>query len=210
MGFYRDNIVPRLVNWTCTSAGLKPWRDKACAGLSGSVIEIGFGSGANIEHYPESVEHVYAVEPAALSKRLARKRIEGSKIPISHVGLDGQEIPLADESCESALCTFTLCTIAQPDRALREIHRVLKPGGELHFLEHGLSPDASTARWQNRLDRFEQLIADGCRLTRDPVAMISAEGFEMIWSEQRYARGPRPWSYFSIGVAVKPGTGPRR
>jgi ubiquinone/menaquinone biosynthesis C-methylase UbiE len=204
VGFYRNYILPRLVDWTCSSSGLKPWRDRVCAGLTGSVLEIGFGSGTNIEHYPSSVRHLYAVEPAALSRRLARKRIEASSIPITHVGLDGQAIPLMNSSCDSALCTFTLCTIPDPVKALREVYRILKPGGQLHFLEHGIAPDASIAKWQRRLDGLERRLADGCHLTRGPLALVTAAGFEPLWNEQRYAHGPKPWSYFTVAAARKP------
>jgi SAM-dependent methyltransferase len=204
MGFYRDSIVPHLVNWTCASSGLRPWRANICAGLTGAVVEIGFGSGTNVEHYPDSVQRVFAVEPAAVSRRLARKRVRRSPIPVTYSDLDGHALSLPDESCDSALCTFTLCTVEVPIQVLNEIRRVLKPGGRLHFLEHGISPDASTAKWQQRLDGLEQRLAGGCHLIRNPLALVSEAGFDLVWSEQRYARGPRPWSYFSVGVGAKP------
>lgn len=204
MGIYKDQVVPRIINWTCSTAGLVRWREKVCAGLSGDVLEIGFGSGTNVAHYPASVRRVFAVEPAPLARKLAAKHIERSPVTIEHVGLDGQRLPLGDESCDSALSTFTLCTIEDPHAALGEILRVLKPGGELHFLEHGIAPDASVARWQRRLNGIEQRVADGCQLIRDPLEMVKNAGFEVQWSEQRYARGPKPWSYFTVGVAVKP------
>ncbi len=207
MGIYKDRVVPRVVNWTCSTAGLDRWREKVCAGLTGDVVEIGFGSGTNVGHYPTSVRRVFAVEPALLARRLATKRIERSSVPIEYVGLDGQHLSLDDESCDSALSTFTLCTIEYPGAALLEIKRVLKPGGTLHFLEHGIAPDESTARWQRRLNGIEQRVADGCQLIRDPLEMVTNAGFEVQWSEQRYARGPKPWSYFSVGVAKKPSGG---
>ena len=203
MGIYTDHIVPRVVNWTCSSAGIARWRQKACTGLSGDVVEIGFGSGTNVAHYPPTVRRVYAVEPASLARKLARKRVGQSSVPIENIGSDAHRLALADESCDAALVTFTLCTLNDPQAALRELFRVLKPHGTLHFLEHGIAPDEATARWQRRLNGMEQRLADGCQLIRDPLAMVRNAGFEIQWSEQRYARGPKPWSYFSVGIAVK-------
>jgi ubiquinone/menaquinone biosynthesis C-methylase UbiE len=181
---------------------MERWRAKVTEGLKGRVVEVGFGSGLNIELYPGEVEVVLAVEPAALAMRLARKRIAASSAPIQHVGLDGQSIPLGDQSCDCALATFAICTVPDPRQVLAELRRVLKPGGEFHFLEHGLSPDESVARWQRRLDPIQARFADGCHLTRDPLALLGEAGFDIKWSEQRYARGPRPWSYFTVGVAT--------
>ena len=204
MSFYRDRIVPHLVNWTCGTAGLERWREQACQGLSGVVVEIGFGTGLNVPFYPRQVELVYAVEPSSVATKLAAKRIARSAQPIKLIGLDGQSLPLAEESCDSALMTFTLCTIPNAPLALQEILRVLRPGGQLHFLEHGKAPDASTARWQERWDPLQKRVAAGCHLTRDPLELIGQGGFDSVWVEQRFARGPRPWSYFSVGVARKP------
>ena len=177
---------------------------RVTTGLVGRVVEIGFGSGLNIEHYPKDVDVVFAVEPAALARKLATKRIEQSSIEVIHVGLDGQSLPLDDESCDGALATFTLCTVPDAHLALSEIYRVLRPGGSFHFLEHGLSPDVAVARWQRRLEPLQRTLADGCHLTREPLTLVTDAGFVLEWSEQRYARGPKAWSYFTAGVATKP------
>jgi ubiquinone/menaquinone biosynthesis C-methylase UbiE len=205
VSLYSEIVVPRLVNLTCGTKGMQRWRERACAELTGVVVEIGFGSGTNVEHLPASVERLYAIEPSGVARKLAAKRIDGSPVPIDHIGLDGEDISLPDESCDSALCTFTLCTVPHPDIALRELLRVLKPGGTLHYLEHGLAPDASVAKWQRRIDPIERRIADGCLLTRDPAALIKKAGFETVWAKQRYVKGPKPWSFFSTGVARKIG-----
>ena len=197
-------MLPRLVDRACGAAGMERWRAQVTAGLVGRVVEIGFGSGLNVEHYPKEVEVVLAVEPAELARKLAKKRIERSGIAVVHVGLDGQSIPLDDASCDSALATFTLCTVPDARQVLAEIRRVLRPGGSFHFLEHGLSPDTHVARWQRRLEPLQRSLADGCHLTREPLALVAEAGFTLEWSEQRYARGPKPWSYFTIGVATKP------
>ena len=194
MGRYRDHVVPRLVELSCGAKGVDRWRRDVMVGLTGRVLEIGFGSGLNVPHYPESVTEVLAVEPAATARRLAAPRIAASRIPVVHVGLDGQSVELPDGSCETALCTFSLCTIPDPSRALDEVARILVPGGRLHLLEHGQAPDRRVATWQRRIDPFERRIADGCHLSRDPVERC----------EQRYARGPKPWSYFTVAMAVAP------
>jgi SAM-dependent methyltransferase len=147
MGFYREHVLPVLVDRACGTAGLKKWRSELSSGLSGRVLEIGFGSGLNVEHYPSTVEKVLAVEPSAKGFRIAQRRIAGSSVPVELVGLDGQSIPLPDDSCDDALCTFALCTIPDVDAALSEVRRVLRPGGRFHFLEHGLAPDAGVAGW---------------------------------------------------------------
>ncbi len=204
MGLYREHVVPRLVDLACGTAGLDSWRARTTEGLSGTVVEIGFGSGLNVPHYPPAVDVVLAVEPARVARRLARRRIEASAVTVEHVGLDGQGIPLADESCDAALCTFTLCTVPDPARALTEVRRVLRPGGTVHFLEHGLSPDPGVARWQHRLDPLQRRLADGCHLTRDPTTLLVDAGFEVRRSEQQYVQGPKPWSWLTVGIAATP------
>jgi len=208
MGFYREHVLPRLVDRACGTAGLRRWRAEVTKGLQGRVVEVGFGSGLNVELYPPEVEIVYAVEPAAVARRLAAKRVEASGVRLEHVGLDGQSIPLGDASCDAALSTFTLCTVPSPERVLAELRRVLTPGARFHFLEHGIAPEESVARWQRRLDPWQQRLADGCHLTRDAVTLVTAGGFVLEHCEQRYAKGPKPWSWFTLGVARNP-EGPR-
>jgi len=203
VGFYRERVLPRLVDRACGSPGLRAWRLTATEGLTGQVLEIGFGSGLNVDLYPPSVERVYAVEPAEVARGLAERRLARSSAAIEHVGLDGQAIPLADETCDSALSTFTLCTIPDVQRALLEVHRVLRPGAAFHFLEHGISHDPKVARWQHRFEPLQLRLADGCHLTRNPAELVRDAGFFIEHLEERYARGPRPWSWFTVGVAVK-------
>lgn len=203
MAFYRDNVAPRLGNWACGSGTLAPWRQKVCAGLKGSVVEIGFGSGHDVPYYPSTIDVVYTVEPNLLSLKLAKKRIKSAFVLISNVGDDAQAIPLANESCDAALSSFTLCSVDDPALALQELRRVLKPGGEYHFLEHGLAPTRALATAQRLIDPLQQRLADGCHLTRHPLSLIRDAGFEFVWSDEGPAKGPKPWSYFSAGVAIK-------
>ena len=203
MGLYQDQVVPRLVDLACRQPALDPWRARAAEGLSGRVVEIGFGSGFNVAHYPPDVRSVLAVEPAELARRRAAGRVAGTGVTVEWVGLDGQDIPLEDATCDSALCTFTLCTVPDPAQALAELRRVLRPGGTFHFLEHGLSPDPGVARWQRRLDPVQSRLAGGCHLTREAVLLVGESGFVLQHVEQRYARGPKPWSYMTYGVAQR-------
>ncbi|MDJ0768311.1 MAG: class I SAM-dependent methyltransferase [Ilumatobacter sp.] len=204
MGLYRDHVLPRLVDRACGTAELARWRAQVTAGLSGTVVEVGFGSGLNMPAYPPEVTLVYAVEPADTARRLAARRIADAEIPVEHVSLHGESIELDDDSCDGALSTFTLCTIPDVGQALSEIRRVLRPGGRLHFLEHGLSPDAGIARWQHRIEPAQKLFAGGCHLTRRPVELVAAAGFRIERVEARYGVGPKPWSWFTEGVAVSP------
>jgi ubiquinone/menaquinone biosynthesis C-methylase UbiE len=189
---------------TCGSKEVGRWRAQATTGLSGRVVEVGFGSGLNLAHYPPDVDVVLAVEPAALARRLAERRIRETGVTVQHVGLDGQQIPLDEASCDGALITFTLCTVPDPAQALAEVHRVLRPGGTVHFLEHGLSPDPGVAKWQRRFEPIQIRLADGCHLTRDASSLVEAAGFVMEHNEQRYMNGPKPWSWLTLGVAAKP------
>jgi ubiquinone/menaquinone biosynthesis C-methylase UbiE len=203
VGYYQKHVVPRLVNIACGSRTITSWRVNVCEGLFGDVLEIGFGTGHNVPYYPSEVNRVFAVEPSDLSWRLATARIAASPVAIERSGLDGQRLSLGANSCDCALVTFTFCTVPDPSLVVAEIWRVLKPGGQLHFLEHGLAPDAGTARWQQILDPLEVRVADGCHLTREPLSIVNDGGFRMTWTQQRYARGPKPWSYFSAGRATK-------
>jgi ubiquinone/menaquinone biosynthesis C-methylase UbiE len=204
MGFYRERILPRLVDRACGTAGLRRWRAEVTSGLSGRVLEIGFGSGLNVDYYPPAVERVFAVEPSVTAFRIAGKRISRSPVAIERVGLDGQSIPLPCDSCDNALCTFSLCTIPDPDAALAEVRRVLRPGGRFRFLEHGLAPDPGVAAWQRRIEPLQRRLADGCHLTRDPVSLVQHAGFVVDDVAQRYGIGPKPWSFFTRAVAVSP------
>ena len=204
MSWYEEKVVPKLVYMACGSKNMNRWREKAVVGLYGDIVEIGFGSGRNVELYPNELKKVFAVEPSEKASTMATQRIANSRVQIERIGLVGEDIPLPDSSCDGALCTFTLCTVHDPVKVLSEIRRVLKPGATFHFLEHGISPDAGVAKWQHRLNGFEQKIAGGCNLTRNPLELLRAGGCEVEVIRQRYAKGPKPWSYFTVGTARWP------
>src|SRR5919112_6267131 len=166
MGFYGEHVLPRLMDKACGTPQGDVHRERACAGLAGEVVEIGFGSGHNIRFYPSTVRSVAVIEPSDLAWRLAAPRIAASPVPVHRAGLDAQSVPLPDDSADAVLSTWTMCTIPDLDAALSELRRVLRPGGRLHLLEHGLAPDESVRRWQRRVEPLHQRLAGGCHLTR--------------------------------------------
>ncbi|WP_042430894.1 class I SAM-dependent methyltransferase [Streptacidiphilus anmyonensis] len=208
MGFYSEQVVPRIINVVCGVKEAQHLRRRVCEGLEGDVLEIGFGSGLNVPFYPEAVTRVEAIDPSDVGWKLAGKRLAATRVHVERAGLDGQALPFADDSFDAALSTWALCTIPDADAALREVRRVLKPGGTLHFLEHGLAPadDESVRRWQHRLDPLEQRLMDGCHLTRPVVDMLTAAGFVITDLDVFYEKGaPKPMGADSLGIAVSPG-----
>jgi ubiquinone/menaquinone biosynthesis C-methylase UbiE len=206
MGWWTERVLPRIVDRVCATGDLQRLRTELCAGLEGAVLEVGFGSGLNVPAYPAAVTAVTAVEPADLAWRLAQGRIDASRVPVRRGGLDGQRLELPDDSHDSAVSTFTLCTIPDLPAALAEIHRVLKPGGRFHFLEHGRAHDAGVARWQQRLTPVHRRLAGGCHLDRPIPEMVGAAGFEIEECAQFYGEGPKVTSYLSVGTARVSGT----
>lgn len=206
MHIWAEHLLPRLTDVALRTKEVRRHRERAVAGLQGEVVEIGFGSGLNVPLYPPAVHTVYAVEPAMVARKLAAARVGASHASITFVGLDGQALPLPDDAADMALSTFTLCTIPDPTRALRELHRVLRPGGRFHFLEHGLSPEPRTARWQHRLNGVQQRVAGGCHLDRQVDQIVADAGFaiqDMSTDQMRGPRLARPWGHLFLGVAVK-------
>jgi SAM-dependent methyltransferase len=206
VAIWREHLVPRLTDVLLGTDEVRDHRRRVVAGLRGEVVEVGFGSGLNVPLYPAEVEMVYAVDPSAVGRKLAAKRVDESPTPIRFVGLDGEDLPLDDESVDAALSTFTLCTIPDVTRALHELRRVLRPGGRFHFLEHGLCPEPATARWQHRLNGLEQRLAGGCNLDRPIDRLVRDAGFEIKELRNDWFRGPRlvkPWGYLYEGRAAK-------
>lgn len=193
-------MLPRLTDAVLRGHEVGEVRGDTCTGLRGRVLEIGFGSGLNIRWYPREVTEVHAVEPSDVAWKMSERRRSRTDIPIHRAGLEGEQIGAEDAAYDAVLVTFTLCSIPAVDQALSEARRVLRPGGALHFLEHGIAPDPGVARWQRRLDPMEKLLAGGCHLTRDPEELVASAGFGLGPVRHAYLSGPkaiRPWGYLS-------------
>jgi ubiquinone/menaquinone biosynthesis C-methylase UbiE len=203
VSFYRDRVLPLVVDVALAGKEFDRIRARVGEGLGGEVLEVGFGSGRNLGHYPPQVRRVRAVEPASGGRRLAAKRIARSAVPVEYIGLDGEALPLADDSLDHVVTTWTLCTIPDVERALAEMTRVLRQGGTLHFAEHGRSPDPAVARWQDRLTPLQRKVVGGCHLNRPIGKLVSATGLELTRLDKYYVRGPRIFGYTFEGVATK-------
>jgi len=204
MGLYTERVLPRFQDKVMGRRPNQEVRRRVCTGLAGEVVEVGFGTGLNTPYYPPEVTRVLAVEPSALCIRLAEPRIAQSPVPVEMAGLTGERLDLPSESFDAVLSTWTLCTIPNLSAALAEMYRVLKPGGSLHFVEHGHAPDPSVARWQERIEPINKALAGGCHLTRRIAADIEAAGFAVNGLDTYYFKGePRVFGYTFEGRASK-------
>ena len=205
MGFYENRVLPHLINFAMTTKAIKAERRRCLENVTGTVLEVGFGTGLNLPHYPRTVTKVVGVDPSETSARLARRRIAASPFPVEIIGLSAEKIPVADASFESLVSTFTLCTIPDVANALLEMRRALRPGGRLYFVEHGRAEDPDVQRWQDRLDSMQQRIFGGCHLNRRISTLIGQAGFEIERLENSYMKGaPKFGGFLYRGVAKRP------
>ena len=198
MGIWGDRLLPRVLDSMGSAPEITRYRADVCAGLHGTVLEIGFGSGLNVPHYPVEVTEVLAVEPSDTAWTLSGRRREESGVPVRRSGLDGQRLGEADASVDCVLSTLTLCTVPDAARALSEVRRVLRPGGTVHVFEHGVAPDAGVERWQHRLEPVQKRVFGGCHLTRDVPGLLTDAGFRLDEVAARYLEVPRvtrPWNF---------------
>jgi ubiquinone/menaquinone biosynthesis C-methylase UbiE len=205
MGFYDDQVLPRWLSFFMSTKELAQVRARRLEQVEGTVLEVGFGSGLNLPHYrAENVSKLYALDPSTVGLQLAKKRLARVSFPVELLPLraDGR-IPLEDSSVDAVVTTWTLCTIPDPLAALREMHRVLRPGGRYYFAEHGLSPDPSVAKWQHRLDPIEVAMAGGCHFTRPIDSLVKDSPLELEGVENFHLSGPRFATYMYFGSAVR-------
>lgn len=203
MGFYDDHIAPGLVSFACGQRLFQRERAAIVPEAEGRVLEVGFGSGHNMPFYDQSkVTHLFALEPSQPMRQRAATVVRGAPFSFEWLDLPGEDIPLDDKSVDTVLVTFTLCTIPDVHKALTNMHRVLKPGGKLVFLEHGLAPDESVRRWQNRLNGVWGKLGGGCHLNREPKRMVEDAAFRLGATSSKYLRGaPKFAGYVTAGVA---------
>ena len=204
MGLYRKYVLPRVVHLACSARPNMRQREKLVPLASGRVLEVGMGSGLNLPFYDaRRVTKVWGLEPSPEMSKMASAAVEAVAFDVEFVSAGGEQIPLDSESFDTVLMTFTLCTIPDAERALREIARVLKRGGQLLFCEHGAAPDAGVRRWQNRINPLWRRLAGGCHLNRDIPGLIRRGGFEITRMDTMYIPGWRPASFNYWGAAAK-------
>ncbi|MGB3765131.1 MAG: class I SAM-dependent methyltransferase [Phormidesmis sp.] len=203
MGLYSQLIFPRLLELSMSSESMTNYRQRLLNEVSGDVLEIGFGTGLNLPHYPDAVTSLTTVDPNEGMSAIAQKRIDASPIPVKTRAISGEQLPMPEASFDNVVCTWTLCSIPNVEQALREAYRVLKPGGKFFFIEHGLSSEGNIARLQNWVTPVQKIVADGCHLNRKIDALVS-EVFDQVESEEFYADDlPKLMGYFYRGVATK-------
>ena len=204
MGWYDDKALPVLTNLACGTKPTRKQREKIVPLASGDVLEVGFGSGLNLPFFDRGkVTKLWGLEPSTGMRKLADKRIKDSGIDVQLIDLPGEEIPLQDNSVDTVLVTYTLCTIPDALSALDGMRRVLKPGGRLLYCEHGKAPDNSVQRWQERLNPTWKRFAGGCNMNRDIPELLGRAGFSIVDDNRMYIPGLRALSYNFWGSAVR-------
>ena len=202
MGFYETWVLPRFLNMMMSNRSTTEERKKALAGVTGTVLEVGFGCGHNLPCYPNAVRRLVAVDPSRQCAKLAGKRIAAARFPVEYVPLGAEDIAAPDHSFDCVVSTFTLCTIPDPAKALAQMRRVLKPGGKLFIAEHGLTQDPAVQRWQHRLNRLNNVMLGGCNTNRDIRRLITEAGFEFDHVDQYYMEGaPKFAGFLTRGIA---------
>jgi len=202
MGIYEKYLLPKLIHMACGVGPTRRQREKVVPLASGRVLEIGIGSGLNIPFYDaQQVEHLWGLDPSPEMWSIAQKNAEEHHIDAEYIQSGAESIPLDDNSADTVMMTYTLCTIPDPQAAMEEIRRVLKPGGKLIFCEHGKAPDASVERWQNRVNPVWKKLAGGCNLNRPIPELIEQGGFKSSDMQTMYLPGWRPGTFNFWGTA---------
>lgn len=203
MGLYSRFVLPRIVDWVLGTKEVEAERKLALAEVEGRVLEIGFGSGPNLPFYGDKISELVAIDPELGVRARRDQRMALAAFPVKFAQLSGETLPLADEEFDAVVSTYTLCTIPDVARALREARRVLKPGGRFYFLEHGRSAEENIAKWQSRLNAIYSPVAGGCRLDRDVPSLVESAGFRLQKIERYDSEGPKLFSPRFRGFGVK-------
>ena len=203
MGFYSNNILPYLLDWSLSDPNLAIHRREILADVKEEVLEIGFGTGLNLSCYPEHIKRIVTVDVNPRIDKLAQKRIQSSNITVDCRILNGESLPMADNTFDSVVSTFTLCSIPNVEQAMAEVYRVIKPGGKFFFVEHGLSNEPKVRVWQNRLTPIQKAIVGGCHLNRN-IKQIVENQFKTVSLKELYAdNSPKITAYLYKGIAIK-------
>jgi ubiquinone/menaquinone biosynthesis C-methylase UbiE len=203
MGLYERHVLPRVINIACGGDDIERQRRKVVPHATGRVLEVGMGPGLNLPFYDRAqVEFVWGLEPNDGMRTLAAARIEASDLEVRWLDLPGEEIPLDDDSVDTVVLTYTLCSISGWEQALGQMRRVLRPGGRLLFSEHGESPDESVRTWQHRLNPAWKVVAGGCHITRRIPDLIEQGGFDIEELDEGYLPGPKISAYHYWGSAT--------
>ena len=204
MSFYSDVVIPFFYDMAMDKPHIEEGRKNILKNVSGEVLEIGFGTGLNLPHYPPASSNLTIIDKNPGMNKRAHGRISASKIKVDNMVLNGEELPFEDESFDSVVSTFTLCSIQNIDKALKEICRVLKPDGKFFFQEHGLANDLKIRKWQNRINPFQKIWADGCNLNRDIKLLIENAGFDITEIKNYFLeKGPKTHTFMYEGIACK-------
>ncbi len=204
MGIYSKFIFPRMMDCLMAHPTLSRYRAELLSDVRGKILEIGFGTGLNIPYYPKEIHNITTVDVNPGMNSLAEKRLKDFSITVDHRVLNGENLPMADDTFDCVVCTWTLCSIKNVDQAVREVYRVLKPGARFYFMEHGLSNEVNVQRWQNRLNPLQKFIADGCHLNRDIKKIIEKQNFRSLEIKNFYMENfPKTHSYSYKGIATK-------
>ncbi len=201
-GWYARKVLPRLIETACSQPPMTALRQRYVSQARGHVLEMGIGSGLNLAHYGEGVRSVTGVDPAAELTASAQQRAARLAFPVEVLGVSGESLDLDNQAFDTVVCTWTLCSIPNPYRAVAEMRRVLKPTGRLIFVEHGRSDEAHIARWQRRIEPLWKVIGGGCHLTRQADRLLSDGGFDLIQRDCGYQPGPKVAAYMVHGVAT--------
>ncbi|MFL5328726.1 MAG: class I SAM-dependent methyltransferase [Gemmataceae bacterium] len=204
MGLYSQYIFPRICDWTLGQPHVAKHRRELLASAQGDVLEIGFGTGLNLPHYPAAVRKITTVEPNPAMNQRARQRIRECGIPIEQRVSSGEDMPLGSDRFDCVISTFTLCSVRDVGRVMSKVLRVLKPGGSFLFLEHGLSAEPGVRKWQHRLNRLQMWLGQGCRLDRNMKALVGTIPFTSLDVNEFYLeQTPRTHGYLFRGIARK-------
>jgi ubiquinone/menaquinone biosynthesis C-methylase UbiE len=204
VGLYSQVLFPHLCDLLLDRPFVAKHRRGLLAHAHGEVLEVGFGTGLNLPYYPASVRKITTVDPNPGMHRLAQRRVRESGMAVDQRVLSGERLPFEDNRFDCVVSTFTLCSIPNVSQAVGEMYRVLRPGGRLLFLEHGLSPEPTVQKWQRRLNWLEMYLADGCHLDRDMKALLATQPFVSLDVEEFYLeQTPPTHGYLYRGVATK-------